>query len=87
LRLWLTAAAVLLCAALRCSQLKYETGDHVGMYARNSEQVVARMAALLGLPLETSFKLHTEGEGCRCGKELQQNRAADMVAPTSVNSV
>jgi hypothetical protein len=35
------------------------------MYARNSEQVVARMAALLGLPLETSFKLHTEGEGTR----------------------
>ncbi|WIA17179.1 hypothetical protein OEZ85_014062 [Tetradesmus obliquus] len=45
------------------SQLKYETGDHVGMYARNSEQVVARMACLLGLPLETSFRLHAEGEG------------------------
>ncbi|KAF6251355.1 NADPH-cytochrome P450 reductase [Scenedesmus sp. NREL 46B-D3] len=45
------------------SQLKYETGDHLGMYARNSEQVVIEMAALLGLPLDTSFKLHTEGEG------------------------
>jgi sulfite reductase alpha subunit-like flavoprotein len=47
------------------SQLKYETGDHVGMYARNSEQVVARLAELLGLPQDTSFKLHTEGEGAR----------------------
>jgi hypothetical protein len=35
------------------------------MYARNSEQVVARMAALLGLALDTSFKLHAEGEGAR----------------------
>ncbi|KAF8065880.1 ATR2 [Scenedesmus sp. PABB004] len=44
-------------------QLKYETGDHVGMYARNGDAVVAQAAALLGLPLDTTFTLHTDGEG------------------------
>lgn len=50
---------------LSCRQLKYETGDHVGMYARNSDVVVAEVANLLGLPLDTTFKLHVDGPGAR----------------------
>lgn len=49
-----------------CRQLKYETGDHVGIHARNSEKTVAQAAALLGLSLDTMFKLHADGKGARC---------------------
>jgi len=45
------------------TQLTYQTGDHVGLYARNSSEVVADAARCLGLPLETMFSLHTDGEG------------------------
>eukprot|EP00878_Enallax_costatus_P012884 GHUV01013453.1.p1 GENE.GHUV01013453.1~~GHUV01013453.1.p1 ORF type:complete len:518 (+),score=136.11 GHUV01013453.1:949-2502(+) len=44
-------------------QLRYETGDHVGIHARNEDSVVSAVAAALGLPLETVFVLHTDGEG------------------------
>ncbi|KAI8468314.1 MAG: NADPH-cytochrome P450 reductase [Monoraphidium minutum] len=37
--------------------LAYETGDHVGVYARNGAPAVAAAAELLGLPLDTVFKL------------------------------
>jgi NADPH-ferrihemoprotein reductase len=37
--------------------LSYVTGDHVGVYAQNSAKVVAEAAELLGLPLDTVFKL------------------------------
>jgi len=40
-------------------------GDHVGMYARNSADVVADAARCLGMPLETMFSLHTDGEGAK----------------------
>ncbi len=40
-------------------------GDHVGLYARNSSDVVAAAAQCLGLPLDTMFSLHTDGEGAR----------------------
>eukprot|EP00878_Enallax_costatus_P015602 GHUV01016342.1.p1 GENE.GHUV01016342.1~~GHUV01016342.1.p1 ORF type:complete len:387 (+),score=77.38 GHUV01016342.1:189-1349(+) len=46
-------------------QLRYETGDHVGIHARNEDSVVSAVAAALGLPLETVFVLHTDGEGAR----------------------
>lgn len=49
-----------------CSGLKYETGDHVGVYARNSEDVVERVAALLRLPVDTMFTLYADGEGAWC---------------------
>lgn len=45
------------------SKLTYQTGDHVGLYARNSSEVVAAAAKCLGLPLETMFSLHTVGDG------------------------
>lgn len=37
--------------------LAYTTGDHVGVYAENGEAAVAEAAGLLGLPLDTVFKL------------------------------
>lgn len=40
-------------------------GDHVGLYARNNQDVVAAAAKCLGLPLEAMFSLHTDGEGAR----------------------
>jgi hypothetical protein len=40
-------------------------GDHVGLYARNSSEVVAEAARCLGLPLDTLFSLHTDGEGAK----------------------
>ncbi|KAK9811910.1 hypothetical protein WJX72_012296 [[Myrmecia] bisecta] len=37
--------------------LSYEAGDHVGIHAQNSAAVVEQMADLLGLPLDTVFRL------------------------------
>lgn len=37
----------------------------MGIHARNLDKVVSEAAALLGLSLDTTFKLHTEGEGAR----------------------
>lgn len=56
---WLVSCCLPVCVH---RQLKYETGDHVGMYARNSDKVVATAAQLLGLALDTTFKLHADGE-------------------------
>jgi len=36
---------------------RYETGDHVALYPRNSEALVAQAAALLGAPLDALFAL------------------------------
>jgi hypothetical protein len=43
------------------SQLKYETGDHVGIFAQNSSKAVEQAAKLLGLPLDTAFTLKMPG--------------------------
>ena len=39
------------------SAMDYEAGDHVGIYAQNSMQVVEEAARLLGLSLDTTFSL------------------------------
>ncbi|KIZ02441.1 NADPH-cytochrome P450 reductase [Monoraphidium neglectum] len=43
--------------------LSYATGDHVAIYAENSPEVVEEVAGLLGLPLDTVFKLAKPEDG------------------------
>jgi NADPH-ferrihemoprotein reductase len=43
--------------------LRYETGDHVAVYAANSTAVVEVAALALGLPLDTVFTLKAPAAG------------------------
>jgi NADPH-ferrihemoprotein reductase len=60
--------------------LSYTTGDHVAIYAENSPEVVEEVAGLLGLPLDTVFKLARPEDGSRCARRL----AAALVSPALV---
>ncbi|XP_022921766.1 NADPH--cytochrome P450 reductase-like [Cucurbita moschata] len=44
------------------SALKYETGDHVGVYCENLTETVDEALNLLGLSPETYFSMHTDNE-------------------------
>eukprot|EP00798_Chlamydomonas_sp_ICE-L_P024119 gene24119-9692_t len=48
------------------TDVKYETGDHVAVFPQNSEAVVAEVAALLGLDLNSAFKM-TRPAGLQLG--------------------